>query len=142
MQSTDARILRGAVIPTGLAGLGAIVVGLVAAGVKGALGSAIGTALVLVFFTLGVLVVSYATKMSQQLVMAAGLFGYLVKLIAVFALVALLNHVTLWNARAFGWTVLGLTIVWLAAEVNATLNAKTPYVDPGNSRRDLGKPDA
>jgi ATP synthase protein I len=140
MQSTDARILRGAVIPTGLAGLGAIVIGLVAAGEKGALGSAVGVALVLVFFTLGMLVVSYATKMSQQLVMAAGLFGYLVKLVAVLALVILFNHVTIWNAHAFGWTVLGLTIVWLAAEINATLNAKTPYVEAGSGSRDLGKP--
>jgi ATP synthase protein I len=140
MQSTDARILRGAVIPTGLAGLIAIAVGLLAAGGKGALGSAIGVALVLVFFTLGMLVVSYVTRLSQQLVMAAGLFGYLVKLIAVFALVVSLNHVTVWNAHAFGWTVLALTIVWLAAEVNATVNAKSPYAEPAKGSRDLGKP--
>ena len=140
MQSTDARILRGAAIPTILAGLGAVVVALLIAGGKGALGAAIGAVLVLLFFTLGMLVVSYVTRLSQQLVMAAGLFGFLVKLIAVFALIAALNHVTVWNAHAFGWTVLGLTIVWLAAEVNATINAKTPYVDPGNTSRDLGKP--
>lgn len=140
MHSTDARILRGAAIPTGLAGIVAIAVGLLAAGGKGALGSAIGVALVLVFFTLGMLVVSYVTRLSQQLVMAAGLFGYLVKLIAVFALVVSLNHVTVWNAHAFGWTVLSLTIVWLAAEVNATMNARSPYVEPGNTPGDLGKP--
>jgi len=140
MQSTDARILRGAAIPTALAGVVAVLAGLLLAGGKGALGSAIGVALVLVFFTLGMLVVSYVSRLSQQLVMAAGLFGYLVKLVAVFALVAALNHVTAWNAHAFGWTVLSLTIVWLAAEVNATINAKTPYVEPGGGSRDLGKP--
>ncbi|MDN3351768.1 hypothetical protein [Actinomadura sp. DC4] len=140
MQSTDARILRGAAIPTGLAGLIAIVAGLLIAGGKGALGAAIGVALVLIFFTLGMLVVSYVTRLSQQLVMAAGLMGFLVKLVAVFALVAALNHVTVWNAHAFGWTVLALTIVWLAAEVNATINAKTPYVETGGGPRDLGKP--
>jgi ATP synthase protein I len=142
MQSTDARILRGAAIPTGLAGLVAILAGLLIAGGKGALGSAIGVALVLVFFTLGMLVVSYVSRLSQQLVMAAGLLGYLVKLVAVFLLVAALSHVTLWDAHAFGWTVLGLTIVWLAAEVNATINARTPYVDPSAGSRDLGKPGA
>jgi ATP synthase protein I len=134
MQSTDARILRGAAIPTGLTGLGAIAAGLVLAGGKGALGAAIGAVLVLVFFTLGMLVVSYVTKLSQQLILAAGLFGYLVKLIGVFALVALLNRVTIWNSHAFGWTVLALTVVWLAAEVNATLNVKSPYVEPAGSR--------
>ena len=140
MQSTDARILRGAAIPTGLAGLIAVVAGLLIAGGKGAFGSAIGAALVLVFFTLGMLIVSYVARLSQQLVMAAGLFGYLVKLIGVFVLVAALSHVTIWNAHAFGWTVLSLTIVWLAAEVNATISARTPYVEPGSGSHDLGKP--
>jgi ATP synthase protein I len=142
MQSTDARILRGAAIPTALAGLIAILAGLLLAGGKGALGAAIGVALVLVFFTLGMLVVSYVTRLSQQLVMAAGLFGYLVKLVAVFALVAAFRHVTAWSAHTFGWTVLALTIVWLAAEVNATINANNPYVDPGRTPRDLGEPGA
>jgi ATP synthase protein I len=140
MQSTDARILRGAAIPTGLTGLVAVATGLLIAGGKGALGSAIGAALVLVFFTLGVLIVSYVAKMSQQLVMAAGLFGYLVKLIAVFGLVAALSHVTIWNTRAFGWTVIALTVVWLAAEANATMNVKSPYVEPREGSRDLGEP--
>lgn len=142
MQSTDARILRGAAIPTGLAGLVAILAGLLIAGGKGALGSAIGVALVLIFFTLGMLLVSYVSRLSQQLVMVAGLMGYLVKLGAVIALVAAFSHVKAWNAHAFGWTVLSLTIVWLAAEVNATISAKTPYVDAGGGARDLGKPGA
>lgn len=142
MQSTDARILRGAVVPTAIAGLVAVVAGLLAAGSKGAFGAAVGAALVLVFFTLGVLIVSYVARLSQQLVMAAGLFGYLVKLIAVLVLVTALDHVTVWNAHAFGWTVLALTIVWLAAEVNATINARTPYVDARDRSNDLGKPGA
>ena len=140
MQSTDARILRGAAIPTGLAGLGAIAAGLLLAGGRGALGSAIGVALVLAFFTMGMLVVSYVARLSQQLMMVAGLVGYLVKLLAVFGLVAALSHVTIWNAHAFGWTVLALTVVWLAAEVNATINLRSPYVEPGNGPRDHGKP--
>ncbi|MCW2944360.1 MAG: hypothetical protein JWR24_1077 [Actinoallomurus sp.] len=142
MHSNDARILRGAAIPTVLSGLVAVAVGLLLAGGKGALGAAIGAALVLVFFTLGMLIVSYVAKLSQQMMMAAGLFGYLIKLLAVFGLVALLNRVTIWNAHAFGWTVLALTVVWLAAEANAMMNAKSPYVEPGTGSRDLGKPGA
>jgi ATP synthase protein I len=142
MHSNDARILRGAAIPTALSGLVAIAAGLLLAGGKGALGSAIGVAVVLVFFTLGMLIVSYVAKLSQQMMMAAGLFGYLVKLLAVFGLVALLNRVTIWNTHAFGWTVLALTVVWLAAEANATMNAKSPYIEPGTGSSDLGKPGA
>jgi ATP synthase protein I len=139
MESSDARILRGAAIPTGIVGLVAILAGLALAGAKGALGSAIGVAVVLVFFTLGVLVVSYVTKISQQLMMMAGLISFLIKFIAVFALIAAFRGVTAWNAHAFGWTVLALTLVWLAAETNATINAKTPYTETAPRSRDQEK---
>jgi ATP synthase protein I len=142
MQSTDARILRGAVIPTAIAGLVALAVGLLVDGGKGVLGAALGAVLVLVFFTLGVLIVRYVAKLNQQLVLAAGLFSFLVKLVVVFALVAALRHVTIWNAHVFGWTVIALTVVWLAAETNATMNAKSLYVEPRGTSRDLGKSDS
>ncbi|MFL6054082.1 MAG: hypothetical protein ACJ72W_14365 [Actinoallomurus sp.] len=139
MQSNDARILRGAAIPTGIVGLVAIAAGLLLAGAKGALGSAIGLAVVLVFFTLGLLVVSYVTKVSQQLMLMAGLLSFLIKFVAVFALIAAFRGVTIWSAHAFGWTVITLTIVWLAAETNATINAKTPYTETAPRSRDQEK---
>jgi ATP synthase protein I len=139
MQSNDARILRGAAIPTGIVGLGAIAAGLLLAGAKGALGSAIGAAVVLVFFTLGVVVVSYVTKISQQLMLMAGLLSFLIKFVAVLALIAAFKGVTAWNAHAFGWTVIALTLVWLAAETNATLNAKVPYAEAAPRPRDSDK---
>jgi ATP synthase protein I len=141
MQSTDARILRGAVIPTSLAGLIAIAAGFLVSGGKGVLGATVGAALVLVFFTLGVLIVRYVAKLNQQIVMMAGLFSYLIKLVVVLGLVAALNHVTIWDAHIFGWTVIALTVVWLAAETNATLSAKSLYVEPRDTPRDLGKSD-
>jgi ATP synthase protein I len=47
--------------------------------------------------------------------------------------------VTAWSAHAFGWTVLALTLVWLAAETNATINAKTPYTETAPRSRDQEK---
>lgn len=139
MHSNDARILRGAAIPTGLVGLVAIVVGLLFAGGKGALGSALGTVVVVAFFTLGVVVVSYVTKISEQMVLMAGLFSFLVKFVVVLGMVVALKDVTVWNARAFGWTVIALTVVWLAAETNATLKVKAPYVEPAPRSQSQGK---
>ncbi|MBX6768518.1 MAG: hypothetical protein IRY90_15425, partial [Actinomadura rubrobrunea] len=52
MHSTDARILRGAAIPSGLAGLAAIAAAVPLAGTKGALGAALGTVVVLAFFSI------------------------------------------------------------------------------------------
>lgn len=136
MQSNDARILRGAAIPTGIAGLVAILASLALAGGKGAFGSAIGTVVVLAFFSVGVFVVNYATRMNQQMILMAGLFGFLIKFIVVFALIAFLKDVTVWNPKAFAWTVLVLTLVWLGAETNATMKFKGPFVEPEGSTKD------
>lgn len=142
MQSNDARILGGAAIPTGIAGLAAIVAGLVLAGGKGALGSAIGAAVVLVFFSLGVLIVNHVARVNEQMLLVVGVFSYLVKLALVFALIVSLRGITVWSPRAFAWTVIALTLVWLAGEANVTLGARTSYVRPAATVRDADKSDA
>jgi ATP synthase protein I len=139
MHSSDARILRGAAIPSGLAGLAAVAAGLVVAGAAGALGAAIGAVIVIAFFSISVLAVSYASKISPQLMFAAAVFSYITKIFGMLALVIAFEGVTAWNPRAFAWSVIALTLVWIGAEVRATVKAKTLYVDPepspGQGRR-------
>ncbi|MGK5550999.1 hypothetical protein ACSNOI_05235 [Actinomadura kijaniata] len=130
MHSTDARILRGAALPSGLAGIVALVVGLVLAGSKGMLGAALGTITVLAFFTISVVAVSYASKISPQMMFAAAVFSYLAKLLVMFALIAAFKDATAWNPRVFAYTVIALTLVWIGAEIRASLKVKTLYVDP------------
>jgi ATP synthase protein I len=131
MESSDARILRGAAIPTGLAAVAAIVVSLLAAGAKGALGAAIGAALVILFFTISVAVVSYTAKISPETMMMAGLLSYAVKFIVVLALVIAFRHVTLWNPKAFAWTVIALTLAWIMSEARASLQVRVIELAPG-----------
>ncbi|MEW2355839.1 hypothetical protein [Spirillospora sp. NPDC029432] len=130
MHSSDARILRGAAIPSGLAGIAAVAASLALAGTKGALGAAIGAVVVIVFFSISVIAVSYASKISDQLMFAAAVFSYITKIFAMFALIIALDGVTLWNTKAFGWSIIALTLVWIGAEIMATTRAKTLYVDP------------
>ncbi|GAA1531657.1 hypothetical protein GCM10009678_12310 [Actinomadura kijaniata] len=130
MHSTDARILRGAALPSGLAGIVALVVGLVLAGSKGMLGAALGTITVLAFFTISVVAVSYASKISPQMMFAAAVFSYLTKLLVMFALIAAFKDATAWNPKVFAYTVIALTLVWIGAEIRASLKVKTLYVDP------------
>ncbi|MFL5897337.1 MAG: hypothetical protein ACJ76D_02565 [Solirubrobacterales bacterium] len=129
MQSADARILRGAAIPAGLVGVAAVLLSLLIGGAKGALGAAIATAVVLAFFTISHLAVSYAAKVSPQTMMLAALASYAVKILCVILLISALNHVTVWDPRVFGWTVLALIATWLGAEIRATLKSRTLYVD-------------
>jgi ATP synthase protein I len=130
MHSSDARVLRGAAIPSGLAGIAAIAVGLLLAGSKGALGAAIGAVVVIAFFSISVIAVSYASKISPQLMFAAAVFSYMTKVLAMFALIVALEGVSAWDSRAFAWSVIALTLVWIGAEIRATLRAKTFYADP------------
>jgi ATP synthase protein I len=130
MQPSDARTLRGAAIPSALAGVAAVLAGLLLAGVKGALGAAIATVVVIAFFSISVVAVSYASKISAQMMFAAAVFSYITKIFVMFALVAAFQNVTLWNSEAFGWSVIALTLVWIAAEIRVTLKTKTLYVEP------------
>ena len=127
MESSDARILRGAAIPTAVAGVVAAAIGLLAVGPKGVLGAALGVAVVLVFFGISVFVVA---KISRQLLMQAAMLSYVVKLIVLFGLIVAVRNVDFMDPKVFAWTVIGLTLVWIAAETRATLSVREPYVQP------------
>jgi len=131
MESSDARILRGAAIPTGVAGVLAIAASLVLAGSKGALGATIGAVVVLAFFTISVVVVSYTAKISPQTMMMAGLLSYAAKFVIVLAVVLALRDVTFWNPKAFAWTVVALTLVWIVAETRTSLQVRVIELAPG-----------
>jgi ATP synthase protein I len=129
MQSSDARILRGAAVPTCLAGLAAAAVCGVAVGSKGVIAAVMGMALVMVFFTVSLLAVTYAARISPQAMLPAALGSYIVKLLVIFAVLAALENVTIWNPRAFAWSVLALTVVWVFAEARGLIKTKMLYVD-------------
>lgn len=129
MHSSDARILRGAAIPTGLAGVAAIAVGLLVAGAQGALGAALGTLVAIAFFSVSVVAVSYASKISPQMMFAAAVFSYITKIFVMFALIAVFRDATAWDPQVFAYTIIALTLVWVVAEIRTTTRAKTLYVD-------------
>src|SRR4051794_21708900 len=101
MQANDVRVLKGAAVPTLAVGLLAVVLAAVLTGVKGALGAGIGLILVAVFFTLGLLVVSWAGRVSPMAMMAAAVVGYVVKVLAIMAMLTAFEGTTAFNSRAF-----------------------------------------
>ncbi|XRQ05106.1 hypothetical protein ACN3XK_52410 [Actinomadura welshii] len=128
MQSNDARMLRGAAIPTAVVGVGAVLIALLAAGGKGALAAALASVVVIAFFSISAVVVSWAGRISAQTMMLAALASYLVKILAVMVLVTAIDGVTIWNTKVFGWTVIGLALVWIAAEFRVALQQRS-YID-------------
>lgn len=130
MQANDVRVLKSAAVPTLVVGVVALVVAFAVAGAKGALGAAIGVLLVGAFFSVSVVAVSYAARVSPQMMAIAAMVSYLVKVVAIMAMLAGFGDTTLWNPRAFAWTVVVCTIVWTAFEVRAFMKTKMLYVDP------------
>ncbi|MGI5207129.1 hypothetical protein ACQEU6_36835 [Spirillospora sp. CA-108201] len=128
MHTSDARMLRGAAIPTSVVGVGAVVIGLLAAGAKGALAAALASVVVIAFFSVSALAVSWAAKYSSQTMMLAALASYAVKILAVMVLVTVIDGVSIFDTRVFGWTVIGLALLWIGAEFRVVLQQR-PYID-------------
>jgi ATP synthase protein I len=130
MQANDVRVLKSAAIPTLAVGVVAVVVAQLAAGGRGALGAVIGTLLVAVFFSISVVAVSYAARVSPQMMAIAAMVSYLVKVIVIMVMLVTFGDTTLWNPQVFAWSVVVCTIVWTAFEVRAFIKTKMLYVDP------------
>ncbi|WP_049561038.1 hypothetical protein [Nonomuraea sp. SBT364] len=130
MQANDVRVLKSAAIPTLGVGAVAVVVSLLVAGGGGALGAALGVLLVAVFFSISVVAVSYAARVSPQMMAIAAMVSYLVKVVVIMAMLVAFRDTTLWNTQAFAWSVVAGTLVWTAFEVRAFMKTKMLYVDP------------
>ena len=130
MQAIDARLLRGAAVPTAVAGVIAVVLCGVLVGVKGFVGALIGSVIVLAFFSVTIVVISRVAQKQPQMLLGYAMLTYLGKVFFLAALMIAFKHTTLFHFRAFGFTMLALTLVWLAAETRAVLKTKIFYADP------------
>ncbi|MFF4868511.1 hypothetical protein ACWDUX_11490 [Streptomyces sp. NPDC003444] len=133
MPSNDARILLHTVIPTAAVGAIATVISGVVAGGKGALGGVVGTLVVILFMGIGQLVLQRTAKSLPHLFQAMGLMLYTAQLLVLFIFLALLKNTTLFDFKAFAFTLLAATVVWVAAQARAYMKAKITYIDPANT---------
>lgn len=130
MQEQDARILRAAALPT--IAVGAVVTALFAvrSGADGAVGAALGTAVVIAFFGLSWVVVSKASQAGPTMMMGAAFGTYIIKIVLLGVLLVTFRDTTAFDFRAFAWGVLVGTLVFMAFEVRAFMRQRILYVDP------------
>ncbi|MFJ9773376.1 hypothetical protein ACIRVF_19400 [Kitasatospora sp. NPDC101157] len=140
MPSTDARILRGAAIPTAVAGIIAMAISFAVAGGKGLLGALFGALLVMAFFSFGQIALDRLTRSNPQIMMAAALLVYTTQILLVGIVLAVFKNTELFNRQAFAFTLLGCALIWTGFQVRGALKAKTFYVDPGASEKKGDKP--
>ncbi|SOB82071.1 hypothetical protein [Streptomyces sp. 1331.2] len=140
MPSNDARILRGAAIPTAVAGIIAMAISYAVAQGKGLLGALFGAVLVMAFFSFGQIALDRLTRSNPQMMMAAGLLVYTTQILLVGIVLAVFKNTELFNRQAFAFTLLGCALIWTGFQVRGALKAKTFYVDTDASENKDDKP--
>ncbi|MGP3980956.1 hypothetical protein [Streptomyces sp. KR80] len=141
MQSPDARMLLQTAVPTAAVGVIAVVVGAVLAGGKGAIGAAAGTAVVMLFMGIGLVVLQRTARSLPHLFQAMGLMLYTAQLLLLFMFMAAFKDTTLFHPKVFGGALVAATLVWVATQARAHMKAKILYVEPESSAQGK-KPEA
>jgi ATP synthase protein I len=135
MQDHDARIVRGAIAATALAAPLAIGIAWLVAGPKGALGAAIGMALAAAFFSVTIVVVAWAGRVSPDLMLPSALATYTVKLVVLGLALFWFRDTTAFDRSAFALAVVGGTVVYLVAELRIAARTRMPYISgPGDEQ--------
>lgn len=142
MQSVDTLVLRGAGVPTLLVGAVATVVSGLVVGTPGVIGAVLGTLIVVVFFSVGQLVLGRVLRDNPQLAMTVAMTLYLVKIGVLFGLIILFAGTTAFDTKAFGLTIVACTLTWTVAEVWLFARTKVLYVEPDTSSGGTGSGDS
>ncbi|ARZ67863.1 MULTISPECIES: hypothetical protein [Streptomyces] len=130
MQSNDARTLLQCAVPTAAAGVVAVAVSGALAGGKGAIGGAVGTLVAGGVMAMGLYVLQRTAKSFPHLFQAMGLVLYVTQFLIAAVVLAVFRDTSLFNTRAFAFSLLAAVLVWTAAQTRAYLKAKILYVDP------------
>ena len=109
--------------------IAAVVSGVVAGG-KGAIGAVVATVIVILFMGIGLYVLQRTAKSLPHLFQAMGLMLYAAQILLLFIFMAAFKNTTLFNPRAFAFTLVAATLVWIAAQARAHMKAKILYVEP------------
>ena len=130
MPSPDARILRGAAVPTAVAGVVAIVISTIVVGSKGLLGALFAVVLVVGFFAFGQIALDRLTRDNPRIFMAAALMVYTTQILLVGLVLGIFKGTALFDTKVFGFTLLGCALIWTAGQVRGAMKMKLLYVVP------------
>lgn len=131
LSSSSLQLIRKAAIPTIIAAILAVAVGGAVRGSAGAIGALIGGLIVVIFFTIGQVVLNSVIKNNPSMAMSVAMLMYLGKVAVLFALMLAFKHTSAFDTKVFASTILLCTLVWTAAEMWAFSTGKVLYVEPG-----------
>jgi ATP synthase protein I len=128
--SADSQVLTRAGVLTFIVGVIATIIGGLVAGSQGVIGGALGTVLVLVFFSVGQLVLGSVLKNNPQIALMVAMALYIVKIGVLLILLIVLQNATFFAPRVFAATIVACTITWTFVEVWYYSRTKVLYVEP------------
>jgi len=123
-------IVRGAALPTAVAGLLVTAFCLIVIDTQAAIGALLATVVVVVFFMVGQLVLGHVLRTNPMMGMSVAMLLYIVKIGVLLGLLIVLQGSTAFNTKAFAATILITTLVWTSAEVWIFSRTKVLYVEP------------
>jgi ATP synthase protein I len=139
MPSIDRLVLRVSIPVTVAVGIVAAIIGALVASDPGKalLGAAIGTLIVVAFFTVGQVAVGAVLRSAPQMAMSVALMVYLLKIGVLFIFIILFQGTTAFDTKVFALTIVACTLAWTVAEVWIFARTKVLYVDPQQPRPPL-----
>ncbi len=135
MPSVDTLVLSRAGSATVVVGVIATIIGTVVASTKGLVGGVLGTLIVLVFFTIGQVILGSVLKNNPQMAMTVAMALYLAKIGVLLVLLLLLQDATFFAPKVFAATIVACTLTWTFVEVWVFSRTKVLYVEPGGGPR-------
>jgi len=112
-------MLRTALLPTLVTGVGAVLLAALLGDSKQAWSAALGAALVIVFFSLSLLVMRQTAHQEPIAVMAVVLATYTGKILALGVVMIVLRDASWLSGQALALSIIACTVVWLAFEMRA-----------------------
>jgi lysylphosphatidylglycerol synthetase-like protein (DUF2156 family) len=124
-----AQLLRGSLLPTSVAGLVCVVVGLFSSP-KAAWSAALGAAIVIFFFSLTLLVMKRTADLAPTTTMMIVMATYTFKVLVLGIVMFSLRDVTWASGYAIGLSVTVCAVVWLFFEMRAYKRLRIFAYDP------------
>jgi ATP synthase protein I len=137
MQSNEAQLLKGALIPTFSVGVIAIGFSFFIKGTSGFFGAVLAQAVVLIYFLVHIFISKISRNLDPMSTMALAMFSYFAKFILLGAFLWALTNYTSRSSidrASFGITAIALTFAWLGGEIASYLKLKTHLPLPHEQR--------
>ena len=125
--STERDLLRGALIPSLVVGVIAIIISTITQGNPGFMGALLAQLVVVMYFAVHIGVSKISRNLDPMSTMALALFSYFAKFILLGAFLFVLTRMTSRESidrGAFGITAITLTFTWLGGEIRSYLKLK------------------